>query len=57
MRSYTSALLATMVSTMAGNYLYAFLHDRQWAVAGERSFFQAMALAAYWLALTLSRAT
>lgn len=48
MSRYLELLVAIIVFTF-GNFLYAYIVNRDWGRAAERSFFQTVALIAYTL--------
>lgn len=48
----TKRFLCTAAGFIAANYIYQAFGGHNWAVANERSFFQAVALAWVWASLT-----
>jgi hypothetical protein len=50
----TARILACAFGLIAANYSYQALGSHDWALAGERSIFQGMALLALWLSLLLA---
>ena len=49
----TFRILACATGLIGANYIYQALGAYDWAVAGERSIFQASALLAVWVSLAL----
>ena len=38
-----------MLASLAGNFVYQFFSDAQYAIAAERAYFQIIAIAMFWI--------